>query len=156
MRTSISTVTGMNSAPPFRPPPPEKRNDSRRNLYVLGLPFDLSKYVAFLLYVRWPSHLCRAELTSIFSCHGTVMHCVILATVDNASRRRGFVVMSTHAEARAAMDAISRTHVRFVRTIHLCVSKLSDREGAPSWTSLGPSCSALRVRSLRVRGSAPF
>ncbi|KZV72751.1 hypothetical protein PENSPDRAFT_683482 [Peniophora sp. CONT] len=90
------TVTGMNTAPPFRPPPPEKRNDTRRNLYVLGLPFDLTK----------------AELTSIFSCHGSVNHCVILATVDNASRRRGFVVMSTHAQARAAMDAISRTHIR--------------------------------------------
>ena len=114
MRTSISTVTGMNTAPPFRPPPPEKRNDARRNLYVLGLPFDLTKYAM-------PSYLCasrlivyRAELTSIFSCHGTVNHCVILATVDNASRRRGFVVMSTHAQARAAMDAISRTHIRFV------------------------------------------
>ncbi|KAI0032420.1 hypothetical protein K488DRAFT_49999, partial [Vararia minispora EC-137] len=90
------TVTTMAPSPPFRPPQQEKRNDLRRNLYVLGLPFDLSK----------------SELSAIFSRFGTVMHCVILATVDNASRRRGFIVMSTHAEAKAAMDAISRTNLR--------------------------------------------
>ena len=42
------------------------------------------------------------------------MHFVILATVDNASRRRGFVVMSDHAEAKAAMDNISQTNIRYV------------------------------------------
>ncbi|KAH9061140.1 hypothetical protein EDB87DRAFT_1830980 [Lactarius vividus] len=70
--------------------------DMRRNLYVLGLPFDLSK----------------AELSSIFSQFGTVTHCVILATVDNASRRRGFVVMSNHTEAKTAMDNISQRNIR--------------------------------------------
>ncbi|KAI0300139.1 hypothetical protein B0F90DRAFT_1817733 [Multifurca ochricompacta] len=75
-----------------------KSSDTRRNLYVLGLPFDLSK----------------AELSSIFSQFGTVTHCVILATVDNASRRRGFVVMSTHAEAKAAMDNFSQITIRQV------------------------------------------
>ncbi len=54
----------------------------------------------------------RTELSSIFSRFGTVNHCVILATVDNASRRRGFVVMSTHAEAKVAMDNISQTNIR--------------------------------------------
>ncbi|KAH9031953.1 hypothetical protein EDB84DRAFT_154083 [Lactarius hengduanensis] len=73
-----------------------KSPDMRRNLYVLGLPFDLSK----------------AELSSIFSQFGTVTHSVILATVDNASRRRGFVVMSNHAEAKTAMDNISQTNIR--------------------------------------------
>ncbi|KAI9457585.1 hypothetical protein BJY52DRAFT_1375040, partial [Lactarius psammicola] len=73
-----------------------KSPDVRRNLYVLGLPFDLS----------------GAELSSIFSRFGTVTHYVILATVDNASRRRGFVVMSNHAEAKAAMDNISQTNIR--------------------------------------------
>jgi hypothetical protein len=56
----------------------------------------------------------RAELYSIFSHFGTVDHSVILATVDNASRRRGFVVMSNHAEAKAAMDNISQTNIRCV------------------------------------------
>ncbi|KAF8265411.1 hypothetical protein EI94DRAFT_329097 [Lactarius quietus] len=74
-----------------------KAPDMRRNLYVLGLPFDLSN---------------RTELSSMFSHFGTVNHCVILATVDNASRRRGFVVMSNHAEAKAAMDNISQTSIR--------------------------------------------
>ncbi|KAH9960689.1 hypothetical protein BC827DRAFT_387058 [Russula dissimulans] len=75
---------------------PAKFPDNRRNLYVLGLPFDLTEN----------------ELLSIFSRFGTVTHSVILATVDNASRRRGFVVMSTNAEAKAAMDNISQTSVR--------------------------------------------
>ena len=56
----------------------------------------------------------RTELSSIFSHFGIVTHSVILATVDNASRRRGFVVMSTHAEAKAAMDNISQTNIRCV------------------------------------------
>ncbi|KAF8965054.1 hypothetical protein BDZ97DRAFT_1813400, partial [Flammula alnicola] len=60
--------------------PPTNRSskhatDDRRNLYVLGLPFALSKN----------------EFASLFAQYGTVSHCVILATVDNSSRRRGFV-----------------------------------------------------------------
>ncbi|PCH35412.1 RNA-binding domain-containing protein [Wolfiporia cocos MD-104 SS10] len=73
-----------------------KQPDNRRNLYVLGLPFDLTK----------------VEFIEIFARYGTVSHAVILATVDNASRRRGFVVMSTHSEARAAMDALSRKEIK--------------------------------------------
>jgi len=73
-----------------------RQTDNRRNLYVLGLPFDLTK----------------AELVEIFSRYGTVSHAVILATVDNASRRRGFIVMSNHSEARAAMDALGRNEIK--------------------------------------------
>ncbi|KAG1882284.1 uncharacterized protein F5891DRAFT_1285550 [Suillus fuscotomentosus] len=64
-----------------------KNSDARRNLYVLGLPFDLTK----------------PEFSALFSRFSTVMHAVILATVDNASRCRGFVVMSSHEEAKRAM-----------------------------------------------------
>ncbi|KIM46949.1 hypothetical protein M413DRAFT_422474 [Hebeloma cylindrosporum] len=70
--------------------------DDRRNLYVLGLPFALTKN----------------EFTAIFSQYGAVSHCVILATVDNSSRRRGFVVMSTHDEARHAMACLTRTLIK--------------------------------------------
>ncbi|KIJ14716.1 hypothetical protein PAXINDRAFT_36115, partial [Paxillus involutus ATCC 200175] len=70
--------------------------DMRRNLYVLGLPFDLMK----------------TDFTKIFEPFGTVTHAVILATVDSASRRRGFVVMSTHQEAKVAMNAMSRTQIK--------------------------------------------
>ncbi|KAI0066891.1 RNA-binding domain-containing protein [Artomyces pyxidatus] len=91
------TVTAVNSARlPNRPSSHARSTDTRRNLYVLGLPFDLTK----------------SELISIFTRCGTVSHCVILATVDNASRRRGFVVMSTHEEAKAAMESLSRTDIR--------------------------------------------
>lgn len=48
----------------------------------------------------------------IFSRHGRVLHAVILATIDNASRRRGFIVMSTHAEARLALNSLSRTEIK--------------------------------------------
>lgn len=41
----------------------------------------------------------------IFSRYGVVSHSVILATIDNSSRRRGFVVMSTHAEALSALGS---------------------------------------------------
>ena len=50
----------------------------------------------------------------IFSRYGRVSHAVILATIDNASRRRGFIVMSTHAEARLAIGSLSRTEIRCV------------------------------------------
>ncbi|KAG1886855.1 uncharacterized protein F5891DRAFT_1224807 [Suillus fuscotomentosus] len=54
----------------------------------------------------------RPEFSALFSRFGTVMHAVILATVDNASRRRGFVVMSSHEEAKRAMNALSRTQIK--------------------------------------------
>ncbi|KAH7923449.1 hypothetical protein BV22DRAFT_1036301 [Leucogyrophana mollusca] len=82
--------------PNLSPSSASKGSDGRRNLYVLGLPFDLTK----------------AEFTGIFSRFGTVSHAVILATVDNASRRRGFVVMESHEEAKAAMNGLSRTQIK--------------------------------------------
>lgn len=50
---------------------------------------------------------------AMFSRYGTVSHCVILATVDNSSRRRGFVVMSSHEEAKSAMASLTRTQVKY-------------------------------------------
>ena len=47
-------------------------------------------------------------LAALFTPYGTVTHGVILATLDGASRRRGFVVMSTHEEAKRAMTALGR------------------------------------------------
>ncbi|KAJ4490150.1 hypothetical protein J3R30DRAFT_3419423 [Lentinula aciculospora] len=73
-----------------------KLPDNRRNLYVLGIPFDLTK----------------GEFAAIFSRHGKVAHSVILATVDNASRRRGFVVMASHEDAKRAMTALTRTQIK--------------------------------------------
>ncbi|PFH50605.1 hypothetical protein AMATHDRAFT_60706 [Amanita thiersii Skay4041] len=76
--------------------PDRSQKDDRRNLYVLGLPFSLTK----------------AELFNMFSCYGIVTHCVILATVDNSSRRRGFVVMSSHEEAKRAMTTLTSTQLK--------------------------------------------
>lgn len=72
-----------------------RESDQRRNLYVLGLPYTLK----------------MAELQERFSPYGHVSHVVILATVDSASRRRGFVVMSSHREALAAINALNGTQI---------------------------------------------
>ncbi|KAJ7634592.1 hypothetical protein FB45DRAFT_470110 [Roridomyces roridus] len=69
-----------------------RRADARRNLYVLGVPFGMT----------------NQSLAETFTPYGIVSHCVILATLDGASRRRGFVVMSSHEEARQAMAALGR------------------------------------------------
>lgn len=53
----------------------------------------------------------------MFSRYGTVVHCVILATVDNSSRRRGFVVMSSHEEAKLAIASLTRTHIKYILLI---------------------------------------
>jgi hypothetical protein len=106
----------VSAIPPLKPRAAilAKSPDTRRNLYVLGLPFDLYLWVSHFVIRNPFQRQSRTELSSIFSHFGTVTHCVILATVDNASRRRGFVVMSTHAEAKAAMDNISQTNIRYV------------------------------------------
>lgn len=65
---------------------------------------------------------------NLFSRYGTVTHCVILATVDNSSRRRGFVVMSTHEEAKLAMDSLTRTQLKCVNIIgvHIYTNLVSE------------------------------
>ena len=73
-------------------------------------------------------------------------HCVILATVDNASRRRGFVVMSTHEEAKLAMISLTRTQIKQVyqfNTSH-CIS-FSDFAGEIRSIYPGLSFNALKV-----------
>ncbi|KAJ7359637.1 hypothetical protein DFH08DRAFT_952747 [Mycena albidolilacea] len=91
-----------------------KRSDTRRNLYVLGtLLFFFSLYTVYsspipARSVSDQNVLCSQSLAAVFSPHGAVSHCVILATLDSASRRRGFVVMSTHEQARQAMAALGR------------------------------------------------
>jgi len=109
-----SRIVTARSLPRHRAVVQAKSPDNRRNLYVLGLPFDLSECVAYFVNKSILQLLCRTELTTIFSNFGTVTHSVILATVDNASRRRGFVVMSSPTEAKAAMDNLSQTNIRCV------------------------------------------
>lgn len=90
-----------------------RSNEGRRNLYVLGLPFDLNKYVCIHLSEHvFTLPFARAEFMEIFSRYGAVSHAVILATVDNSSRRRGFIVMGSHQEAKAAMDGLSRREIK--------------------------------------------
>ncbi|KDQ58539.1 hypothetical protein JAAARDRAFT_128891 [Jaapia argillacea MUCL 33604] len=93
---TVAGVPFLTSPSSGRQPTHGRQPDIRRNLYVLGLPFDLPK----------------SEFTSLFSRYGTVAHSVILATVDNASRRRGFVVMSSNIEARSAMTGLTRTEIK--------------------------------------------
>lgn len=109
-RRSVSALTM--SVPSTRVD--QNGTDDRRNLYVLGLPFALTKSVYFCPFPELSQiDSKRNEFASVFSQYGTVSHCVILATVDNSSRRRGFVVMSTHDEARHAMACLTRTLIKY-------------------------------------------
>ena len=72
---------------------------------------QVSLIISFTYKVRSYGDL-RNEFAALFSQYGTVAHCVILATVDNSSRRRGFVVMSTHEDAVQAMAALTRTQIK--------------------------------------------
>ncbi|KAF7360181.1 RRM domain-containing protein [Mycena venus] len=89
----VSSIVRAASPAPSHGSQQGRRADTRRNLYVLGVPFGMT----------------NQSLAALFIPYGTVSHCVILATLDSASRRRGFVVMSTHEEARQAMAALGRS-----------------------------------------------
>lgn len=56
----------------------------------------------------------RDEFKALFLPYGEIEHAVILAVLDNFSRRRGFVVFSSHTQARTAMRAVHKTTVKFV------------------------------------------
>ncbi|KAJ7196555.1 hypothetical protein GGX14DRAFT_672929, partial [Mycena pura] len=88
----VTPIIRSASPAPCHSTPQGRRTDIRRNLYVLGVPFGMT----------------NQTLAALFTPYGTVTHGVILATLDGASRRRGFVVMSTHEEAKRAMTALGR------------------------------------------------
>lgn len=117
---SNSVVTSI--TPPHVHARPKRQTDERQNLYVLGLPFSLTKCDIFYFGFNTVDlrDLYRTEFSAIFSRYGTVTHCVILATVDNSSRRRGFVVMSCHEEAKLAITSLTRTQIK-------CVSSCATR-----------------------------
>lgn len=73
------------------------------------------------MFLFYRNHLpfFRSELAAHFTTLGAVSHCVILATVDSASRRRGFVVMSTHDEARRALTSLSGTKIGWVFPVYI-------------------------------------
>lgn len=54
------------------------------------------------------------EFKLLFSTYGQIEHAVILAVLDNFSRRRGFVVFSTNAQARVAMRAVHKATIKYV------------------------------------------
>lgn len=68
-------------------------------------------------------------------------HCVILATADNASRRRGFVVMSSHEEAKTAITALTRTQIKSVW--HTQLEIILNVDQRPHYRRFVGSCPAL-------------
>lgn len=50
----------------------------------------------------------------IFTPYGVVEHAVIMATLDQFNRRRGFIVMATNEQANAAMRALSGVPMKYV------------------------------------------
>lgn len=67
------------------------RERAQRNLYVLNLPLDAT----------------TDQFEALFAKFGRVEHAVILATLDHLARRRGFILMSNAAEARAAIENLN-------------------------------------------------
>ncbi|PWZ02772.1 hypothetical protein BCV70DRAFT_197031 [Testicularia cyperi] len=66
------------------------RSQSQRNLYVLNLPLDAT----------------TDHFEALFGQYGRVEHAVILATLDNVARRRGFILMSQPSEAMHAIERL--------------------------------------------------
>ncbi|KAE8538365.1 hypothetical protein D1P53_004718 [Cryptococcus gattii VGV] len=64
-----------------------------RNLYVMGLPLDMT----------------QIQFKALFTPFGMVEHSTLLSQLDGMGRRRGFVLMSTHQEAVEAMRAMNGT-----------------------------------------------
>ncbi|PWN20053.1 hypothetical protein BCV69DRAFT_299801 [Microstroma glucosiphilum] len=106
MHTAYSpTLVGDGSLPPGTTP--SRRNGSlslpnhrileqaqsppHKNLYILNLPLDATS----------------DQLAALFSAHGTVVHCVILAMLDAQARRRGFIDMSSPQEAKEAIESLN-------------------------------------------------
>ncbi|SPO19900.1 uncharacterized protein UTRI_00299_B [Ustilago trichophora] len=67
------------------------RERAQRNLYVLNLPLDAT----------------TDQFEALFAQYGSVEHAVILATLDHLARRRGFILMSDPAQARAAIENLN-------------------------------------------------
>ncbi|WWD20461.1 hypothetical protein CI109_104937 [Kwoniella shandongensis] len=66
-----------------------------RNLYVMGLPLDLT----------------QNQFKALFASYGMVEHSTLLSQLDGMGRRRGFILMSTHREAVEAMQAMNGSWV---------------------------------------------
>ncbi|CAO1631597.1 unnamed protein product [Sympodiomycopsis kandeliae] len=65
--------------------------DDYRNLYVLNLPLEAT----------------TDALAALFGRHGTVTHCVILSMLDKQARRRGFIDMAIHDQAKEAIKSLN-------------------------------------------------
>ncbi|KZV94358.1 hypothetical protein EXIGLDRAFT_835054 [Exidia glandulosa HHB12029] len=89
-----------------------RKTDARRNLYVLGLPVDLT----------------QEEFAHLFSAYGDVEHSVIMATLDQFNRRRGFIVMNTNDQAHAAMRALSGRQLKG-HQLHVSFAVVQRSEG---------------------------
>lgn len=61
-----------------------ENHQADKNLYILNIPLTGCD---------------SSELKKLVAHHGTVVHCMVLAKLDGMARRRGFVVMDSHAEA---------------------------------------------------------
>ncbi|KAK4684163.1 hypothetical protein P7C73_g6036, partial [Tremellales sp. Uapishka_1] len=66
-----------------------------RNLYIMGLPLDLT----------------QTQFKALFVQFGMVEHSTLLSQLDGFGRRRGFVLMSTHREAVEAMNSLNGKYI---------------------------------------------
>lgn len=115
--TYVPFKSGESSDYSFDPKPTHQTIKGRSAEPICGwAPFfsHQASPIVLFSYKIWSYGDLRNEFAGLFSQFGTVVHCVILATVDNSSRRRGFVVMSTHEDAKQVMGALTRTQIKWV------------------------------------------
>ncbi|EGG00088.1 uncharacterized protein MELLADRAFT_79336 [Melampsora larici-populina 98AG31] len=109
------------------------------NLYILNLSLDIN----------------NETLKSIVRDFGEIRHVCVLATLDNAGRRRAFVDMATPEEAHAVMRGL---HGKRVHGYELHISyAFVQRSGGPSMNfNPGPSASAIeQARKFAFHGKHP-
>ncbi|KAH9814206.1 hypothetical protein DFH28DRAFT_1095996 [Melampsora americana] len=107
------------------------------NLYILNLSLDLN----------------NETLKSIVQDYGEIRHVCVLATLDNAGRRRAFVDMATPEEAHAVMRGL---HGKRVHGYELHISyAFVQRSGGPSMNfTPSPSASAIdQARKFAFNGN---
>ncbi|ADV21458.1 hypothetical protein CNBI0300 [Cryptococcus gattii WM276] len=88
-----------------------------RNLYVMGLPLDMT----------------QIQFKALFTPFGMVEHSTLLSQLDGMGRRRGFVLMSTHQEAVEAMRAMNCTwHAGFKLDVSWALIQREAKHFGPS------------------------
>ncbi|KAG0144630.1 hypothetical protein CROQUDRAFT_672224 [Cronartium quercuum f. sp. fusiforme G11] len=107
------------------------------NLYILNLSLDMT----------------NENLRFIVQEHGELKHVCVLATLDNAGRRRAFVDMATPEEARAVMQALDGRRVHGYE-LHVSFAFVQ-RSGGPA-LNFNPRPASCAIEQARKLAKSPI